>query len=228
MMSKNGEPEDGRLAFPLDESKVAVDEDGKRFLEYHRTLHYFFLKELADALLEAAEEEDEAKHEDEYSHTLAVILLLVASLECFVNDMLIQLARRKFGADYKPVADGFLGGSLRSRILRIVPIASSCTKRLDQGHHQMGCVFELIKVRNRIAHTVEYYCEDVSFDEVIAEQDDYRAVTRETCSRYSEAVRAFLAAVLGGMMVLEGNRPWDNDLIIDAGQGGKLPSQQDE
>lgn len=207
-------PDDLRIPFPLMELKISENPGGGRCIAYQKRFQFVALRDLAHDLLDRAVEADKQKDEDEYSDLVAVVLLLTASLECFLNDMLIAHSHNAYGEDYKQVAEGFLGGSLRSRLLRLIPIASKSQKRLDHGHHAVGFLLQLIKTRNRLSHTVEYYVDSPPWEDV-EDQPLGKSLSFEICSHYAESLDNYFAAVLSGMYVLKGRKPWGHEMVLD-------------
>lgn len=208
-----------RLLLPVLAMRAEKDEQGKLRLLYQKNYEFSYLRTLTHDLFARSRNADRDKEKDEYSYLVAVVLVLTASLECFVNDILIEHAHNAFGGDYRQIAEGFISGSLRSRILRIVPITSSCKKRLNVGHHLVGVLFELLKVRNAIAHSAEYYIDNPKWD-AASSATAARTLSRRKCALYARAVDAYFAAVLSKNTVLiEGERPkppWKHPLISDA------------
>jgi hypothetical protein len=86
---------------------------------------------------------------------------------------------------------------------------------LDTGHHAVGLLFGLIKSRNRLAHTVEYYVERPSWDRDSAAPLG-QTLTHEECAAYAAAVDTYFGAVLSGPPVLKGRKPWNHQLVVDA------------
>ena len=219
MTAMSGKPptvEEPILMVPLIEMKTGGrSEGGKLAIAHQKKFTFGPLRDLAHDLLKRSADADKEKGPDDYSDLVAVVLLLVASLEAFVNDMLITQARRDYGKDYKQVAEGLLGGSFRSRLLRIIPVASRGQKCLDLGHHKMGLVLKLIKTRNQLAHSKEYYVENPT-GEGTEEGTPGESLTLEECVNYADAVDSYFAAVLSGTMVLEGRSPWEHELVADA------------
>ena len=208
-------PKETALVIPIMEIKTEKDPEGNVRIAHQKRFAFGALRDLAHDLMERSEEADKEKNADDYSDLVAVVLLLAASLESFVNDMLIALAHRDYGKDYKQIAEGLLGGSIRSRILRIIPVASRGLKRLDTGHNTIGLVFKLIKTRNQLAHTNEYYIENTSWDDATVPPLG-KALRLDECTNYAAAVDTYISAVLSGMLVLQGNTPWEHELVVDA------------
>lgn len=208
-------PDDFGLTIPWIDIKIGESNGENRNIAYKKTFPFAPLRELAHDLLVRVEDGDKRKGFDEYSDLVAVIILLVASIEAFVNDMLIYMARRDYGKKYKQISEGLLGGSLRSRLLRIIPIASKGRKRLNTEHNIVGVIFNLVKTRNKLVHSTEYYVENISWEEAY-DVPLGKALTLEQCSNYAGAVDAYFGAVLSGLFVIKGKTPWDNELVLDA------------
>lgn len=213
-MRKTQKQNKREIAFPCLEISAEADSDGKIRFKYTKRFQAAPLRDLAHELINRSSESDADKGPDDYSDLTAAVIVLVTSLDCFLNDMLIAHARTMYGDDCKAIAEGFLGGTVRSRILRVIPIASNNKKRLDQGRKEVGLLFELIKVRNDIVHAVDHYIADPPDNK--EQQPAARSLTLKSCERYASALDSFFAAVLSGMHVRMGQTPWDHELVVDA------------
>jgi len=203
------------ITVPLMECRVEKRPDGTVVFKDRKWYQAERLRALAGDLLERALEADKEKDDEEYSDLVAVLFVLAASLECFLNDMLIMHAYRYHGSEYKAVAEGLLGGSIRSRILRIIPLVTRDRCRLDQGNASVGTLFELIKARNRIAHTTDYYEETPR--ELDEGKPSGKSITHVACVRYAEAVDAFFVAVLSEGFVIAGKPRIASSLVVASG-----------
>jgi hypothetical protein len=200
-----------RRFMPVAEIKTAIDADGKVVVEHHKSFQAVHFQNLAQDIMDRSAEADTGKGVDEFSDLVAVVILLVTSLECFLNDELISHAHIHYGKEYRAIAESLLGGTLRSRVLRVVPVTSKSRKRLSQGHHEIALLFELISLRNSIVHAADYFVDGDKTDPPLP-----KTITLERCTEYANALDEFFAAVLSGTHVVSGQTPWDNKLIEDA------------
>jgi hypothetical protein len=133
----------------------------------------------------------------------AAILFQAAALECFLNDEFIEYAEQKYGAEGQAIAESLISGSMRSKINRIVPILTQGKKRLDLASKTVQSIFEMLKERNKIAHTVEHY----RHHEAGEYQDD--KPTLEQCQRFGAALNMFIAAIHNSRI----RNSWENPLF---------------
>lgn len=122
----------------------------------------FFVNK-ADGLMRAAnhqldnmEDEGGKRHPNKYSF----ILLAAASLECMLNDAIVNWAFNSFPRDdYKRHAMAFLGMTLRGKLDVIGYFFSNGEFITDNSSEYYQELSNLIKLRNEIAHSKDYATE---------------------------------------------------------------------
>lgn len=159
--------------------------------------------------------EDYEKDMDKDLHPpIHIILMQVATLECFLNDMFIHYARKAYGKEASRIAEGLLSGSLRSKIYRIVPILSRGEKTLDLDSKIINKLLNLIKTRNKLVHVAEFYQDDKpTYSKKKGERPFSHTITPKHCHEYQEALDEFIFAVWNGPIT---DPPWQHVIIKDA------------
>ncbi len=193
------------------EEAIELVMQGKAKLQVLKHFEFGRFSYLADRLLSRV---TECNDDDAEGDLIAVILLQAAATECFLNDVLIHYTREAFGKGSKFIAEGMLGGSTRSKIYRVVPLLSRSTKVLDTESESVQNILNLIKTRNRIAHTTEYYCDDFEdFEKRSQEAPLTSTLSLEQCKKYQAALNTFISAIWNGPIE---ESPWQHALIKDA------------
>ena len=168
------------------EEAVELLKQGKAKIQILKIFEFNRFIYLADCLLKRVTKsgDDDAKGD-----LIAVILLQATALECFLNDVLIHFSRKAFGKGNKQIAEGLLGGSIRSKIFRVVPVLSGSTKTLDAESESVKCLLNLVKTRNKIAHTTEFYRDEFEdFEKRLLEPSFSGTLSIEQCEKYQAAL----------------------------------------
>lgn len=153
----------------------------------------------------------------------AAIFLQAATIECAVNDALILHAHEHFGNQAKQIAESLLSGSLPAKIRRVVPVLSHGKMYLDCSNETVRLLFQLLTVRNQLAHTVKHYRDPnamrkarADFQEngliPFADEDNKwtASVSLERCKQYEAAVVEFTCAIWNGPIETP---PWRSTLV---------------
>ena len=193
------------LARLLSQGKAKLDIQTLKYFEYG------WFSYLSKKQLELAEKEVE---EDRITYLVPAILLQVTSLECFLNDVIIEFSRESFGKGNRELASSFLQGSIRSKIIRIVPLLSNSLKVLDLNSSCVQNLFEMITTRNKIAHTVEYYTDEFpDFEERSRSGPIAQILQIDHCQRYQQSINNFYSAVWNGPIE---SPKWQHEIIHNA------------
>lgn len=160
--------------------------EGKRYrVAGFRPQSYRRLVGLASRLLDEAGDNADTQHVEASIH--GAIFLQTSALECLVNDVLIDFVLDRYGPDdSKHIAESMLSGSLRSKVLRVVPILTHGRRRLDIETPGVQAIFRLISQRNSLAHVTNHFRESLK---------EPTGPSREDARKYGEAVVALAAAI---------------------------------
>ena len=193
------------------EKLFALLEAGKARLVPVKYFGHNRLKYLADRLLKGVADSCD---EDAEGDLIAVVLLQAASLECFLNDVLIDHAREAFGKPSRKIAEGFISGSVKAKLYRVVPIVSNGRKTLDLEAREIQIIHSLIAARNRLAHTTEHYLDESENCLERPQKSQFaRTLTIKQCQDFSSALDELFYAVWNGPIEIP---PWQHGLIRDA------------
>ncbi len=162
---------------------------------------------LAEDLLDTYDEDSAEGASHPPTH---VVMVQAASLECFLNDVLIHHARVEYGEDAQHLGPAFISGSFRSKLYRVVPTLSKGTKILDSVSEVARRLEDLISTRNRVTHTTEYYSSPADSPKKKRRRlkPVTQAVTKRRCQRFQLALRDFTSAVWNAP-------PWDAEFFKD-------------
>jgi hypothetical protein len=192
------------------EELMELLKQGKVKIQILKNFEFNRFSYLAERLLKRV---TQSSDNDAEGDLIAVVLLQATALECFLNDKLIQYSRETFGKGSKNIAEGMLSGSTRSKIFRIVPIMSGSTKILDVESDTVKILLNLIKTRNKIAHTTEYYRDEFEdYGKRALEPSFTSTINLEQCEKYQKALQMFITAIWDGSI----DKKWQHELIINA------------
>jgi hypothetical protein len=141
---------------------------------------------------------------------LHIVLIQAVALECFLNDMFIHHARVEYGEDSKYLGPAFISGSFRSKLYRLIPTISKGEKILDQRSTIVKNLEKLITIRNRIAHTAEYYT-DYSEDKPSkrsSQKPFIQTINKKQCEVFQKTLQTFTCGVWNAP-------PWSGEFFKD-------------
>lgn len=200
----------GELPSSLNEVLAAIQQ-GQATFQVEKYFHFAVLHSAADRLLANAAESQSR------IDLVPVIFLQAAALECLVNDLVIDWCQRQYGVNGRSITECLLDGSVKSRLLRIVPLFTHGRLVLDSQAPSIKSATRLILFRNRLVHMTEYFAEAPSA--TVNRPSLLSTLSVDEAVGYQFAVGEIIEVFWN---VLRKGPPWEHPWLLGAERPGDI------
>jgi hypothetical protein len=144
---------------------------------------------------------------------IPVVILQAATVECLVNDLVIDWCRSRYPNAGRRLTDAFLDGSVRSKLLRVVPMYTDGKIQLNSSQRSVQDIYQLISTRDRLVHVTEHY----SVPGGPEKPSLVGSLSVDRVGLFKSAVVDLIDALWN---VLHKDPPWEHSLFCLASEGG--------